>query len=158
LLDGAARQDDSSAEAFALAAAGAFQALRDRGEPILLEPVMSLEVAAHGADMSAIASDLERRGARVMAEFVEGEERTLTAAAPLANLFGYAARLDAISSGRASLAMRFRGYQPVSMTAPVPASALAESPYAQMADQDFSWPNLIPPRDLPAPADPANDR
>lgn len=157
LIDGGHHQLQSSADAFAAAAVGAFQALRGQAEPVLLEPVIGLEVAANGADMSAIASDLERRGARVLAEFVEGEARTLTASAPMANLFGYAADLAGLSNGRASVVMRFRGYEPVSMSAAALRPPLA-APKSFDDGVDFGWPSLIAPHALPAPADPANDR
>lgn len=135
--------------AFWLAAEQAFGKLREAGEPVLLEPVMNLEVTAEdGVDTARLADDLEGRGGRVLAEFVEGERRTLTAIAPLARLFGYPKRLHGLSAGRARVVMRFKGYEPVSM-------APGDEPEGDAAPPDFGWARLLVAGDVDAP--PANE-
>lgn len=146
LIAGAGLADEA---AFWLAAEEAFGRLREAGEPVLLEPVMSLEViAADGVDTARLAGDLEEAGGRILAEFVEGEQRTLTAIAPLAGLFGYPRRLHETSGGRARVVMRFKGYEPVSM-------ALGDEFEDDASARDFGGARLLAAGAVDTP--PAND-
>lgn len=138
--------------AFAGAAQEAFGKLGEAGEPILLEPVMGLEVTSdEGVDSARLASDLEACGGRILAEFVEGEKRTLTAVAPLAGLFGYAARLEAMTAGHARAVMRFKGYEPVSIAIP------RDEREDEAPEPDFGWSRLLAAVPAGSPAQPAND-
>lgn len=120
LVDAAWLSGDTDDQAFEAAAKGAFAELNPRGEPVLLEPVMVVDLSAPDSLVDTVVGDLERRSARLQEIDRVGEQALISAVAPLAKLFGYGERLRELSLGRARLAMRFAGYAP---TAPLTGSA-----------------------------------
>jgi len=103
---------DSSDFAFRTAAALALEQALKRARPVLLQPMMRVEVNAPREHLAAIVGDLTGRSARIDS----GEERegtvVVTARAPFAELFGYATALRARTFGRGAYTMRFDGYGP----------------------------------------------
>jgi len=110
--DGSYHDVDSSDVAFRTAAALALEQALKRARPVLLQPMMRVEVNAPREHLAAIVGDLTGRSARIQS----GEERegivVVTARAPLAELFGYATALRAGTFGRGAYTMRFDGYEP----------------------------------------------
>ena len=100
--------------AFEAAASRGFEQAVDKGGRVLLEPIMRVQVRTPGEFIGEILGDLNRRRAQILGTDVdEGDLRTLTATAPLSELFGYATQLRSLSQGRASHALEPTGYQPV---------------------------------------------
>jgi elongation factor G len=113
LVDGDAHDVDSSALAFELAAASAFREGLVKARPVLLEPIMSVEVVTPEEFSGSVVNDLRSRRGRIEAMDQRGNAAALTAMAPLAKLFGYVNTLRSISQGRAHHAMQFDHYEPV---------------------------------------------
>jgi elongation factor G len=113
LVDGSAHDIDSSALAFELAAASAFREGLGKARPVLLEPIMSVEVVTPEEFSGSVDNDLRSRRGRIEAMDQRGNAAVLTAMAPLAKLFGYVNTLRSISQGRAHHAMQFDHYEPV---------------------------------------------
>jgi elongation factor G len=113
LVDGAYHEQDSSALAFEIAARAALkEALRDAG-PVLLEPVMKVEVLTPDEHSGAIISDIKTRRGEIQEQGRRGSATRVVAAVPFANLFGYVNNLRALSSGQATFEMQFSHYAPV---------------------------------------------
>jgi elongation factor G len=115
LVDGAYHDVDSSIGAFRMAAQGAFRELTEKGDVRLAEPVMSVKVEAPEEFIHVIIGDLNSRCAVIESQRVEGGAAMLSATVPLANMFGYADALGAISQNRARQTARFDHYQPVTL-------------------------------------------
>jgi elongation factor G len=113
LVDGSAHDIDSSALAFELAGASAFREGLGKARPVLLEPIMSVEVVTPEDFSGSVVNDLRSRRGRIEAMDQRGNAAVLTAMAPLAKLFGYVNTLRSISQGRAHHAMQFDHYEPV---------------------------------------------
>lgn len=113
LVDGDAHDVDSTALAFELAAASAFREGLVKARPVLLEPIMSVEVVTPEDFSGNVVNDLRSRRGRIEAMDQRGNAAVLTAMAPLAKLFGYVNTLRSISQGRAHHAMQFDHYEPV---------------------------------------------
>jgi elongation factor G len=113
LLDGSAHDIDSSALAFELAGAAAFREGLGKARPVLLEPIMSVEIVTPEEFSGTVVNDLRSRRGRIEAMDQRGNAAVLTAMAPLAKLFGYVNTLRSISQGRAHHAMQFDHYEPV---------------------------------------------
>jgi len=113
LVDATAHDVDSSALAFEQAGAAAFREGLDKARPILLEPIMSIEVVTPEEFSGSVVGDLQSRRGRIEAVDQRGNAAVLTAMAPLAKLFGYVNTLRSISQGRAHHAMQFDHYEPV---------------------------------------------
>ena len=113
LLDGDHHVRDSSALAFELAAKAAFKQAYREACPVLLEPLMAVEIGTPGEYLGAIIGDLQARRGRVQRNATKGDGHEIAAQAPLANMFGYVGRLRSLSQGRARFTMRFARYAPV---------------------------------------------
>ncbi|MDR3380476.1 elongation factor G [Cupriavidus basilensis] len=122
LLDGSYHERDSSAQAFETAAASAFREAARQAAPVVLEPVMSVEVVTPADHVGDVIGDIHRRRGMVRGQSQRGGGNTTVVQAhvPLASLFGYIGSLRALSSGRASFAMQFDHY------AAAPAAAVVE--------------------------------
>jgi len=118
LVDGSFHERDSSALAFELAAATAFREAMQRGVPVLLEPVMAVEVVTPVDYVGDVMGDLSRRRGAIQAQEPRGNAMAIEAQVPLQAMFGYIGSLRALSSGRAQYSMQFAHY------ARVPSSAL----------------------------------
>ena len=113
LLDGSYHEVDSSEMAFKIAASLAFKEAMKKANPVLLEPVMELEITTPEEYVGGIIADLNSRRAKVEGMDTRGSVRVIRAHAPLSELFGYATALRSLSQGRATYIMRFSHYQEV---------------------------------------------
>ncbi len=100
LVDGSTHAKDSSELAFQIAGRLGFQAAAAAAMPLLLEPIMRLEVTCGDGDVGAVVGDLGRRRAPVQGLDVRGDQRVIRAEVPLAESFGYAGALSGLTHGR----------------------------------------------------------
>ncbi len=117
LLDGSYHDVDSSAMAFELAASMCLREAARKAKPILLEPVMDVEVVTPEDYMGAVIGDLNARRGQIT-KMTTGMEaqfgvQTLAAAVPLSTMFGYSTELRSATQGRATYTMEFSHYAPV---------------------------------------------
>jgi len=113
LYDGSYHEVDSSDLAFKMAGLIALRNGISRAQPILLEPVMKLEIVAPGQFLGDIIGDLNSRRGHVAAMETQGEMSVVRALVPLAEMFGYATDLRSLTQGRATHSMEFYRYQRV---------------------------------------------
>ncbi len=113
LFDGKYHEVDSSELAFKIAGSMAFKEAAEKAQPVLLEPVMDVEVVTPQEFMGDVIGDLNSRRGKIL----EMESRTgaqvITARVPLATMLGYATRLRSLTQGRATYTMQFAVYEPV---------------------------------------------
>jgi elongation factor G len=115
LTDGSWHEVDSSEMAFKMAAILGFKEGMERGAPVLLEPIMKVEVVVPGEYIGDVLGQLSaRRGLILGMEMRQGNAQAANAMVPLAELFGYATELRSISQGRGVFSMEFDHYSPVS--------------------------------------------
>jgi elongation factor G len=113
LIDGAYHDVDSSALAFEIASRAALkEALREAG-PILLEPIMKVEVVTPEDHTGAVIGDLNSRRGQIQGQDMRGNAVVVNAMVPLANMFGYVNNLRSMSQGRATFTMQFDHYADV---------------------------------------------
>ena len=110
LIDGSYHEVDSSKMSFQIAGSMAAKSLVSRGKPIMLEPVMKLEVVTPGEFLGDVLGDLGRRRAQITNIEGEGDIQSARAIIPLAESFGYANALRSLTQGRASYTMEFDNY------------------------------------------------
>jgi elongation factor G len=113
LLDGQYHEVDSSELAFKIAGSMAFKDAAERANPVLLEPVMEVEVVTPQEFMGDVIGDLNSRRGKILEMESRGGAQVITARVPLASMFGYATRLRSITQGRATYTMQFAVYEPV---------------------------------------------
>ncbi|MCH7930525.1 MAG: elongation factor G, partial [Proteobacteria bacterium] len=113
LLDGDSHDVDSSALAFEIAARAAFQSAASRARPILLEPMMRVEVVTSDAYMGDVIGDLNSRRGRVTGMEARGSSQVIKAMVPLVTMFGYVSSLRSMTQGRSTFTMHFDCYAPV---------------------------------------------
>ncbi len=113
LYDGSYHDVDSSEMAFKIAGSMGFKAGAARARPVLLEPVMEVEVVTPEEYMGDIVGDLNRRRGRVQGMSDRGNAKVIDAEVPLAEMFGYATQLRSMSQGRANYTMQFAHYEQV---------------------------------------------
>jgi elongation factor G len=104
---------DSSEIAFKIAGSMAFREAMQKASPVILEPVMSLEVVTPEDFMGDVISDISRRRGRIGGQEPRGNTQVISALAPLAEMFGYATDLRSRTQGRATFTMQFSHYEPV---------------------------------------------
>ncbi len=105
LLDGAEHPEDSSEVAFEAAASMAFNAAVEAAGPVLLEPIMKVEIVTPEEYFGPINSDLAARRATITATTIRAKSHVIDAEAPLSAMFGYATTLRSLSQGRAAFSM-----------------------------------------------------
>lgn len=110
LLDGSFHERDSSAMAFEIAAGAAFREAALKGGPLVLEPVMAVEVITPADHVGDCIGDLMRRRGHIRAQDVRGNATVISAEVPLKEMFGYIGHLRALTSGRAQYSMQFDHY------------------------------------------------
>ncbi|MBI2873186.1 MAG: elongation factor G [Chloroflexi bacterium] len=116
VVDGSYHPVDSSEMAFKIAASmGAKDALRAAG-PVLLEPIMSLQVITPGEYLGDVLGDLNARRARIRQMEGHADTQVVETEIPLAETFGYATSLRSLTQGRATYSMEFHHYEEVSQT------------------------------------------
>ena len=113
LYDGSYHEVDSNDFAFQEAARIAFKQMFLKGQPELLEPVMSVEVVAPEEFMGPCASSVCQRRGRIESMTKKGDMQIIEGLVPLAEMFGYANALRTLTQGRASFTMHFEHYEAV---------------------------------------------
>ena len=111
LVDGTAHEVDSSEIAFRVAGSIAAKAAISKARPVLLEPVMTLEVVTPGEFLGDILADLGRRRADIKGIEGQGDIQAVRTNVPLGEMFGYANTMRSLTQGRAAHSMEFGSYQ-----------------------------------------------
>ena len=110
LLGGEFQEDDSSDHAFMVAASMAMADGMRRADPVLLEPVMQVEVVTPEEYRGAIQGDLSGRRGQITGIAMRGNAQVIEAEVPLSEMFGYVSSLRSMTQGRASYTMQFANY------------------------------------------------
>jgi elongation factor G len=113
LTFGSYHEVDSSELAFQIAASLAVKEAAQKADPVLLEPMMRVEVIAPEEYTGEVIGDFNSRRGRLEGMESEGTTQTIRAIVPLAEMFGYANELRSRTQGRASYSMEFAHYEPV---------------------------------------------
>jgi len=113
LFDGSFHEVDSSEIAFKIAGSMAFRDAMKKADPVLLEPIMHVEVDTPEEYMGDVMGDLNRRRGRILGMEKKGSTQTIKAEVPLAEMFGYATDLRSLTQGRATFVMTFERYEEV---------------------------------------------
>jgi len=113
LIDGSYHEVDSSEMAFKIAASMCFKDAVKKGDPVILEPVMNVEVVTPENYMGDVIGDLNSRRGRIQSMEQRGNVQTVKAQVPLSDMFGYATDLRSITQGRATYTMQFSHYEEV---------------------------------------------
>ncbi|HTX01515.1 MAG TPA: elongation factor G, partial [Acidimicrobiales bacterium] len=104
---------DSSEMAFKIAGSLAFKKAARAAKPVLLEPIMAVEVVTPEDYMGDVIGDLSARRGRVEGMEARGQNQVIRAQVPLSDMFGYATDLRSRTQGRATYTMQFNSYQEV---------------------------------------------
>ena len=113
LIDGAYHDVDSSALAFEIASRAAVREALQKGGPVLLEPIMKVEVVTPEDYTGGVIGDLNSRRGQIQGQDMRGNANVISAMVPLANMFGYVNTLRSMSQGRATFTMQFDHYERV---------------------------------------------
>ena len=113
LVDGSYHDVDSSEAAFKVAGSMAIKEALRKSDPILLEPVESVEVETPKEYMGDVMGNLNSRRGQIQGQEERGTATAITALVPLSEMFGYATDLRSATQGRASYNMQFDSYRPV---------------------------------------------
>jgi elongation factor G len=111
LYDGTYHEVDSSEMAFKIAGSIAFQDAAKKAKPVLLEPMMKVEVVTPDDYTGAVTGDLTSRRGRLEGQIARSGTQIITALVPLANMFGYSTDLRSRTQGRATYSMHFESYE-----------------------------------------------
>lgn len=111
VFDGSYHDVDSSEIAFKMATKMAFKEGMSQASPVLLEPIMKVEVNTPDEYMGDVMGDLNSRRGRILGMETKGSAQIVKAEVPLGNMFGYATELRSMTKGRASYAMEFECYR-----------------------------------------------
>ena len=120
LIDGSYHEVDSSDMAFKIAGSLAFKNAAQKAKPVLLEPMMAVEVVTPSEFMGDVMGDLNSRRGHIAGMEPRGNAQVITATVPLSTMFGYATDVRSTTQGRATYTMQFKHY------AEVPSSIAAE--------------------------------
>jgi elongation factor G len=110
VYDGSYHEVDSSEIAFKLAGSMAFVAAAQKASPVILEPIMKVEVTTPEQYMGDVIGDISSKRGQIQEMTDRGQSKVVRATVPLASMFGYATSLRSMSQGRASYAMEFAHY------------------------------------------------
>jgi elongation factor G len=113
VFDGSYHEVDSSDMAFKICASIGLKDAARKGEPILLEPVMAVEVVVPDEYLGAVTGDLTARRGRILKSDMHAGSQVIGAEVPLSQMFGYATDLRSATQGRATYTMQFAHYEPV---------------------------------------------
>jgi elongation factor G len=113
LVDGKYHDVDSSALAFEIAAKACFREGMKQAGPIILEPIMDVEVTTPNDHVGDVVGDLNRRRGMIQNQESSGSTVIVRAHVPLKEMFGYISHLRSMTKGRASFTMQFHHYDPV---------------------------------------------
>ncbi len=110
---GSYHEVDSSEMAFKIAGSMCFKEAAAKADPVILEPIMSLEVVTPEDFMGDVIGDVSRRRGRISGQEPRGHTQVISGMVPLAEMFGYATDLRSRTQGRATFTMQFSHYEPV---------------------------------------------
>ena len=113
LIDGSYHEVDSSEMAFKIAGSMGFKEGCQKAAPIILEPIVSVEVVVSEEYMGDVIGDLNSRRGRIMGMDTRAGVQIITAMVPMASMFGYSTDLRSATQGRATYSMTFDHYEPV---------------------------------------------
>ena len=113
LIDGSYDEEKSTEMAFGVAATMACRKAAAAGEPVLLEPVMDVQIITPDEYLGDVMNDLNKKGAQVQGVEAEQGRQAVSAKAPLAELFGYSTDLRSATQGRATFTMMFSEFSAV---------------------------------------------
>ncbi len=113
LFDGSFHEVDSSEIAFKIAGSMAFREAMKKADPVLLEPIMEVEVDTPEEYMGDVIGDLNKRRGKILGMEKRGAVQVIKAEVPLAEMFGYATDLRSLTQGRATFVMQFKKYEEV---------------------------------------------
>jgi elongation factor G len=113
LLDGSFHQVDSSKMSFLIAGSMATKAAVQKAHPLLLEPIIRLEIVTPGEFLGEVLGDLGRRRANIRNIEGRGDIQVVRARVPLGESFGYASTLRSLTQGRANHTMEFESYEEI---------------------------------------------
>ncbi|MBI2536139.1 MAG: elongation factor G [Gemmatimonadetes bacterium] len=113
LVDGSYHEVDSSEMAFKIAGSMAFKEAARRARPVLLEPIMDIEVVTPSEYLGEVLGDLNSRRGKIGGMTQRGEAQVIGASVPLAEMFGYSTVLRSLTQGRAVYTMQFSHYAEV---------------------------------------------
>jgi elongation factor G len=116
LFDGSYHEVDSSEMAFKIAGSMAVKQAAEKARPVLLEPIMSVEVVVPEEYMGDVIGDLNSRRGRIEGMELRGTSQIIKAMVPLSEMFGYATELRSRTQGRGSFTMHFGRYEEVPAT------------------------------------------
>ncbi len=116
LFDGSYHEVDSSEMAFKIAGSMAFKAACNNASPILLEPIMAVEVVTPEEFLGDVIGDLSSRRGRIQKIEARGNTQVIASFVPLALMFGYATDLRSKTQGRATYTMQFDHYEPAPLS------------------------------------------
>lgn len=111
LLEASYHEDDSVAIAYKIAASMAFKEAGGKAGPVILEPIMKLEIVTPDDYVGGLVGDINARRGRIEAIEMKGSSRVLRAFVPLAEMFGYATVLRTITQGRGAFSLEFSAYE-----------------------------------------------
>jgi elongation factor G len=111
LYDGSYHSVDSSEAAFKIAGSMAFKQAVEQAKPVLLEPIMKVEVVVPKDYMGDVMGDLASRRGRIQSQEDRGGTQIINARVPLSEMFGYATDLRSRTQGRATYSMHFEHYE-----------------------------------------------
>ena len=112
LVDGSSHEVDSSEIAFKIAGSMAWRDAAKDAEPVLLEPVMAVEVVTPEEYMGEVMGDINSRRGKVQGMEMRQNIQVINVRVPLAEMFGYATDLRSATQGRATYSMQFESYEP----------------------------------------------
>ncbi|MEE8733074.1 MAG: elongation factor G, partial [Eggerthellaceae bacterium] len=113
LVDGSYHEVDSSEAAFKVAGSMAFKNAMRKADPVILEPIMQVEVETPEEYMGDVMGNLSSRRGKIEGMGDRGNAKTISAKVPLSEMFGYATDLRSTTQGRATHTMQFSSYEPV---------------------------------------------
>jgi elongation factor G len=113
LIDGSYHDVDSNEMAFKIAGSMAFKEAVKRASPVLLEPIMDVEVVTPGDYMGDVIGDLSSRRGKIGGMTQRGDAQVIGASVPLSEMFGYSTQLRSLTQGRAVYSMQFSRYEEV---------------------------------------------
>ena len=113
VYDGSYHDVDSSEAAFKIAGSMAFQTACRNADPVILEPVMNVEVVTPESFMGDVVGDINAKRGQVGEMNDRGQKKIISAKVPLGEMFGYATQLRSMTQGRASYSMELHGYEEV---------------------------------------------
>ncbi len=110
VFDGSYHDVDSDSMSFELCAKGGFRESAKKAKPVLLEPIMKVEVVTPDQYMGDVTGDLNRRRGMLKGMDTKGNAQVIRAEVPLSEMFGYVSQLRSLTSGRATSTMEFSHY------------------------------------------------